>query len=534
MARRRKMLSIALVVAGMCFAPGVFAAEPPMTTARAPRATSEGYPRTATLDAPQDVATGPVARSGSAAPSSAPQPAPYAHGGQPAARAPAVMSWRGGRAQSRLSRSPLRRRGPYRVAQAPLPGPGAPEPINPGYESAPPPGSGVVEENFPDAGDGTIVESGEDGPSLGYGGYRGQGDGTPDFDPNQYQSQSQPYMENSYRGEYGGDGYGGDAYGYDPSSMEMGYGAQSSDYAGGWQYGDGMGGCCPECQDWSCRDVLCENFSLFAGAQAFKGSTDQFADGIFDRTTGGNFGFHEGANFAIPLISACSIGLQAGGQVVHSNLSGTIGSEATRTQFFGTGGFFHRPQDGTGLQGGAVFDYLHDDFLVDMDLVQVRSELSIVGPNGNDVGFWGAFGVRDDDGVIPVTLIGVVPSAVLFEWKVIDQYAFFFRHEFYNGGNARVWAGFTGTGDGLLGFDGTAPLSQRLSLQAGFNYLIPQEGNAPGAAITETWGLGINLVFTPGHRRACSPFNPYRPLFPVADNSTFFVQQRNVATPFPF
>ena len=532
MARRRKMLSIALVVAGASFAPLALAAEPRMTAVNAPYPSTAGESvrRTATLDAPQDTPSGPVARPGSGAPSGDPQSIPYAHGGQPAARAPAVMSWRGGRPQSRLTRPPLRRRGQYRVAQAPLPGPGAPEAIGPGYESAPPPGSSAVEENFPESGDGAVVESGEGGPSLGYGGYRGEGDATPDFDPNQYQPQ--PYTENSYRDRYRGEAYEGDADGYDPSSMEMGYGTQGSDYAGGWEYGDGMGGCCAECENWSCRDVLCENFSLFGGVHAFKGSTDQFADGVFNRTTGGNFGFHEGANFAIPLIPACSIGMQAGGQVVHSNLSGTIGSDETRTQFFGTGGLFHRPQDGTGIQGGAVFDYLHDDFLVDMDLVQVRAELSIVGPSGNDVGFWGAFGVRDDDGVIPFPFF--VPAAAVFEWKVIDQYAFFFRHEFYNGGNARVWAGFTGTGDGLLGFDASAPLSQRLTLQAGFNYLIPQEGREPGAPITETWGLGINLVFTPGHRRACSPFNPYRPLLPVADNNTFFVQQTNVTSPFAF
>ena len=62
----------------------------------------------------------------------------------------------------------------------------------------------------------------------------------------------------------------------------------------------------------------------------------------------------------------------------------------TREQYFATTGLFRRAASNQGLQGGAVIDYLHDNFYVHMDLLQVRPELSYVIGGGHEFGLWAA------------------------------------------------------------------------------------------------------------------------------------------------
>ena len=284
---------------------------------------------------------------------------------------------------------------------------------------------------------------------------------------------------------------------------------------------DGEDECCDECCwriryciDWCVFGPhLWENISLQGGVHAFKGPVDLGLNG--------NFGFHEGFNWAVPLGPRLGVGFQLGGQVAHSDLSGTLATGENRTQYFLTSGFFRRAPDGWGLQGGAVFDYQHDDLLVTTELAQVRAELSWVFCCRHELGAWIAahtasdVGRRRDQSTQQPTV-----------WRQsTDIYAGFYRHHLACGGDIRAWGGATSDGEGIIGADAEVPLCERWSLASAFNYRIPSEDTQRGDAVQESWGLTISLVWYP-FRRDCRPTAPFRPLFNVADNNTFFVNQQ--------
>lgn len=273
-----------------------------------------------------------------------------------------------------------------------------------------------------------------------------------------------------------------------------------------------------------------ENLELFAGVQGFTGPANTTVN---NRGSSGSFGFHEGLNWGapFPLFQSC-LGMQLGAQVVHSNLSGAEFTTDTRTQLFATGGLFRRVD--VGLQGGVVVDYMHDNWYREISMINLRSEVSWVCQGQDDFGFWFTKSIRDS-GLKPSTLRNadgtVDPVPVLEGWRPTDLYAFFYRRQFgeCRDGEARIFGGFSGQSDGLVGIDGRLPLSDCWALQAGFTYLIPKEGTGIGitaAHAQESWNLGMSLVWVPGRPFGQSDSRYYRPLINVADNGTFMVDRR--------
>lgn len=270
---------------------------------------------------------------------------------------------------------------------------------------------------------------------------------------------------------------------------------------------------CIECEEYGYEDMFCfprvflDESSVFVGPQSFKGPIDQGRNG--------NFGFHEGFNLAGQFLRMKGIGYQAGAQFVQSNflgdtVSGDLGSN--RRQSFVTAGLFHRAFRNRGLQFGAVWDYVDDVYYVRSRGAQVRGEISVLGPYCHELGFWGAFGVRNDS---------VTDRNGIQDLKVTDLYAAFYRYNLSNGGQGRVWGGASGAGDGLFGADFRVPLSNRWDLNGGFNYLIPKQGSNSNGLAQEGWGLTMNLVWYPFRRHEGVHNTPYRPLFNVADNNVF-------------
>ena len=184
-----------------------------------------------------------------------------------------------------------------------------------------------------------------------------------------------------------------------------------------------------------------------------------------------------------------------------------------------TGGLFRRATCGQGWQGGAVFDWLDDSFYTNTRFSQVRGEVSYIASYGNEFGFWGAFATSGGQSV-------AVNNTVL-TFGPTNLYAFFYRKNLANGGQGRVWGGFTsGNSGGLFGADYRVHMSNDWDLIGGFNYLIPSEGKDSGGATQESWGLMMNLVWYPT-RSWCGIHNgPFRQLFNVADNNVFMVRQK--------
>jgi len=274
--------------------------------------------------------------------------------------------------------------------------------------------------------------------------------------------------------------------------------------------GDESIGCMDECDsctmEYACgpRGRLLHRFSLFAGVQGFKGPLDQGRNG--------NFGFHEGVNFGAPLGGPWGIGYQLGAQGVHSNFSGSqvVGtSRADRDQVFFTAGLFHRPPEG-GFQWGVAFDALHDNYYEKSDLTQLRAELGLLSVGPHDVGFWGSFGLKNDE----------IPGATL---KQTDLFTLFYRRHFSGGGEGRLWGGCTGKHDALVGGDVRVPLGTHWALENSFNYLIPNESRGTRGLREESWSVVLQLVWYPGRPAHCIGSDPFQPVLGVADNSTFMV-----------
>ena len=251
-----------------------------------------------------------------------------------------------------------------------------------------------------------------------------------------------------------------------------------------------------------------KDVTFWGGVHGFRGPRDFIPQG----QSNSNFGFQEGVNLSgrAPFVGFLfpELSYQLGYQAMQSRLSGTATSTEDRGQQFLTAGLFRRTQ--AGLQFGAVFDSMTDDLDDRITLNQVRYEISLKTPRGRELGFWGASSTND-----------AVSDGVTF--ATIDQYNIFYRWNFKDGYQGRMWGGVSGDGEGILGADFYAPLNDRWSVQTGFNYQIPDQNSGLEGVSQESWNLGINLVWHLGRtaRKGCR--SPFRPLFPVADNGWMFV-----------
>ena len=312
--------------------------------------------------------------------------------------------------------------------------------------------------------------------------------------------------------ESGGPVFGSEGFNSDGYEMD-GFAAPGYDECGERLYSTPCPECGSCCGGISCPHRWLDESSVFAGVHAFKGGLDQGQNG--------NFGFQEGVNFAGSLWHEYLIGYQVGGQFLQSDLSGSNIANAfnnSRQQSFLTAGLYHRPLAAHGVQGGVVFDWLDDKFYSRTRFSQMRAEISYIASYGNEFGFWGAFATGSNQTVVINNASTTFGSASL--------YNFFYRKNFTNGDQGRIWGGYTGMQGGMVGADYRVHMSNQWDVVGGFNYLIPGDGKNGGGTTQESWGLAMNVVWYPT-RRSCGVHNgPFRSLFGVADNNVFMVRQK--------
>jgi hypothetical protein len=312
--------------------------------------------------------------------------------------------------------------------------------------------------------------------------------------------------EGGYPGEYNGPG---EHYGYDegygpgewgPGDREVPYGGYSGD--GPPRYFIPPG-------NWYWWDDL----TIFAGVHGFKGPLDQGRNG--------NFGFQEGLNWGGPLWDYMQIGYQVGAQVVHSNFHGdqvyTLDDDG-RTQYFVTAGLFHRAEV-CGIQCGVVADWLQDDYYGQINLTQLRAEISYLTKSQNEFGVWVATNT-DRANVSPEVLAATnLPSSL----RSANMFNGFWRKRFGQRGEGRLWGGATSGADVVFGGEIRVPLSKRFAVESSFNYLAADGDQGEHDNTAESWSTVFNLVWYPGWTACRSGKHPYRPLFNVADNSTLMI-----------
>ena len=291
-----------------------------------------------------------------------------------------------------------------------------------------------------------------------------------------------------------------------------------------WESSEPVNFCQPECTspmqyllDWSRCD-------LSIGTTAFSNPTNFLTSGSnANGQIEGNFGMQEGFNFGncVPGLFGGQLGGQIGLRAVQTQLNGNVAGDDARNQLFFTGGLSRRVD--YGVQGGLVVDYLHDDWLAVVDLSQLRGELSFAMTPCHDAGIRFTSSLNTDSA--SVRLAGLA-SPTTISLGSLDSYRFFYRCAL--GDEARATAemnaGFTENRDAVLGMSLSTPLQGSVGLAATTTYLIPHSGSQPPYA-TESWNLGLALVWTPCRAFGCSR-DYYRPLFDVADNGSLITTRR--------
>ena len=289
-------------------------------------------------------------------------------------------------------------------------------------------------------------------------------------------------------------------------------------------------GCCGGCDQIDCRDcrisrdcwikraggLFC-NAEYFSGAAAFR--SYGFDPGLTSVTAreAGTFGFHSGFNVGLPLyrLTCGLVSGQFGLRSVQSNFEGSPFSANDRQQLFMTAGFFRRVD--YGFQFGTVVDILREDWIAQLDLIQVRGELSYVWPAGSSFGFRFSEGVQDDNapGQIGAVQLPMIRNAIL------DTNRFFFRKASSCGGYAEAFIGWSDESHTIYGVDADLPIGNCTALQAGFSYLSPDDSAVAGN--TEAWNIYLGLTYRPRGRGWYKFY--HRPLLPVADNGSMIIRR---------
>ena len=259
--------------------------------------------------------------------------------------------------------------------------------------------------------------------------------------------------------------------------------------------------------------ILC-NSEYFAGVQAFKHQQFQDPQGL-PSPENCSFGYHFGFNSGLPLYNlTCGlVSGQVGMNFVRSNLNDGVLPTGNREQVFITAGLFRRVD--YGLQFGAVADILNEEYVSELELVQVRSELSWVWAAGSNAGFRFTRGVQDATSPVGGAFLPSISA------QAMDTYTLFYRMDVCHGGYAECYIGASDEQHTIFGGDYDLPLTPRTALYASFNYLSPKDELR--LTDNEAWNIQMGLTYRP---RALDWYKFYhRPLFKVADNGTM-VQSR--------
>lgn len=292
--------------------------------------------------------------------------------------------------------------------------------------------------------------------------------------------------------------------------------------AGGCDGACGPASGCTSCQR-GC--IPCPTFSLKSlnatlGVVGFKNAANRGSDG--------SFGFQEGINWTtrLPCLDVTGINGQIGVRGVQTNLAGSALTPNNRNQLFVTAGLFRRVD--WGLQFGAVVDYLREDWYTEMNLSQVRGEISYVFPGPHQIGFRMAQSTNSQMSLSTFNWNGQ-PVTTMDTWEALDTYRFFyrFRSQMIPAAVGEAFAGLSNESHTLFGANAVVPLGSWVALQSNFTYLIPQDNTPPNGTPgeTEVWNIGFGMVIYPGGPQNRTAQRYDAPLFDVGDNGSFITKR---------
>ncbi|MBS0616212.1 MAG: hypothetical protein JSR58_06645 [Verrucomicrobia bacterium] len=255
--------------------------------------------------------------------------------------------------------------------------------------------------------------------------------------------------------------------------------------------------------------------------------------GLPDGSWQGNTGAYTSLNFGFsrPSLSKHGYGMQLAGSfgLYEWQGRGALFSHISEIQQQGfiTAGLFRNVPQRSGINFNLVVDWMFNDnfgvFSLNPNFGQLRAALAYLFGGSNELGLWGTYGVSTShhttDG-IPV------------EFRAISQINLFWRHYFFNGAQAMVWAGVPyrkglmfesgPAGTFIAGVDFKVPLTRRWSIDGHAAYMGPR--SSPGEFQSRRYAsdIAIALTYSFGSTKVekgkKDSFGPY---FPMANNSNF-------------
>ena len=243
----------------------------------------------------------------------------------------------------------------------------------------------------------------------------------------------------------------------------------------------------------------------------------------------GSFGFQESLQWSteVPGLFRGEMGAQVGVRTVQANLSGAEFTTDGRNQLYVTAGLFRRAD--YGLQGGLVIDYLAERWYLNTDLVQLRGELSYMLEPCHEFGFRFTSGMQSSSsgGFILNDAGALVSTSGVF--SAVDQYRFFTRHVLNQRTNSHleISAGWSDEKHGILSALFETAITSQVNCQSSFAMGLPGDAISEANHQQEFWQMGVMLVWTPNITAMRGLQDYYRPLFEIADPSSFFVGPAN-------
>lgn len=179
--------------------------------------------------------------------------------------------------------------------------------------------------------------------------------------------------------------------------------------------------------------------------------------------------------------------------------------------------------DCSGFNAGVAYDWELNKhfgiFVVNPFLSQIRAQFGYLFQGGNELGFWGSYGINTSD---------ETSQELPLKFRAVSQANLFWCHYFKNNGYTMVWAGTPyrrglmyesgRPGNYIFGLQFSAPMTCSLSIEGHGAYMGPRGGSGVTPSKNFAADLCIGITYSFGKRRIQQ--SPYMTL---ANNSNLIV-----------
>ena len=287
--------------------------------------------------------------------------------------------------------------------------------------------------------------------------------------------------------------------------------------------GDGKGG--KGCGD-DCVGNWRDNTQVLVGFDTYKSLGDTIPPP----------GFVAGYMNSAGVVAGFNTGVRLGDSRVRGQLGASYGiydwkgrdttsPSSSEQQTFVTAGLYKRSDVccGDRISWGVVYDQFFGHqwgvFANEVYLNQFRGIFGYALNECNEVGVWGTVHTNTDG-----TAFAITPPPI----RAMNQANAYWRHNWEFGGSTMAYVGAVDQADvasWILGLNGQAPLSDRVSLYGNTTFALPGSGTGSVGSNELQWNVGFGLSVSLGGKAVSRTVsgNKGLPLLPVANNGSFLI-----------